>query len=221
MSRACRQTAPLAALNPPPPLFARVNVLTFEEGNPDSKLAATLNWNGDGAFGATFRATRYGEALDPDPRLAGTAAAPIGAQDAVIGAQTARRPRRPLRADRASAHRDRRREPARRVSRRLPGRAQRDRQHAVLELRAVRALRAVRVRARDVRVLSWLKTRTAASRRRDADRPARRRCRLARPATARGIPKASSSRPRARSTHAPAGRAARRPGGRPRLRASV
>ena len=82
------ETAPLAALNPPPPLFARVNVLTFEEGNPDSKLAATLSWSGNGPFGATFRATRYGEALDPDPRLAGTAAAPIGAQDAVIGAQT-------------------------------------------------------------------------------------------------------------------------------------
>jgi iron complex outermembrane receptor protein len=81
------ETAPLAALNPPPPLFARVNVLTFEEGNPDSKLAATLSWN-RGSFGATFRATRYGAALDPDPRLAGTAAAPIGAQDAVIGAQT-------------------------------------------------------------------------------------------------------------------------------------
>jgi iron complex outermembrane receptor protein len=81
-------TAPLAALNPPPPLFARVNVLTFEEGNPDSKLAATLSWNGNGPFGATFRATRYGEALDPDPRLTGTAAAPIGAQDALIGAQT-------------------------------------------------------------------------------------------------------------------------------------
>jgi len=82
------ETAPLAALSPPPPLFARVNVLTFEEGNPDSKLAATLNWSGNGAFGATFRATRYGEALDPDPRLTGTAASPIGAQDAVIGAQT-------------------------------------------------------------------------------------------------------------------------------------
>jgi iron complex outermembrane receptor protein len=82
------ETAPLAALSPPPPLFARVNVLTFEEGNPDSKLAATLNWSGGGPFGATFRATRYGEALDPDPRLTGTAASPIGAQDAVIGAQT-------------------------------------------------------------------------------------------------------------------------------------
>ena len=96
------QTAPLAALNPPPPLFARVNVLTFEEGNPDSKLAATLNWSGGGPFGATFRATRYGEALDPDTRLTGTAASPIGAQDAVIGAQTHRRHRRPVRAQRSS-----------------------------------------------------------------------------------------------------------------------
>ena len=82
------QTAPLAALSPPPPLFARVNVLTFEEGNPDSKLAATVSWDGGGPFGATFRATRYGEALDPDPRLTGTATSPVGAQDAVIGAQT-------------------------------------------------------------------------------------------------------------------------------------
>jgi len=82
------ETAPLSALSPPPPLFARVNVLTFEQGNPDSKLAATLNWSGNGAFGATFRATRYGEALDPDPRLTGTATSPIGAQDAVMGAQT-------------------------------------------------------------------------------------------------------------------------------------
>jgi iron complex outermembrane receptor protein len=80
-------TAPLAALNPPPPLFARVNVLTFEEGNPDSKYAATVNWDRR-AFGATFRVTRYGEALDPDPRLTGTVTEPIGAQDSVIGAQT-------------------------------------------------------------------------------------------------------------------------------------
>jgi iron complex outermembrane recepter protein len=80
-------TAPLAALSPPPPLFARVNVLSFEEGTPDSKYAVNLNW-GRGAFGATFRATRYGEALDPDPRLTGTVAEPIGAQDSVIGAQT-------------------------------------------------------------------------------------------------------------------------------------
>ena len=82
------ETAPLAALSPPPPLFARVNVLTYEEGNPDSKLAATLSWE-RGIFGATFRATRYGEALDPDPRIAiNPGDPPIGAQDALIGSQT-------------------------------------------------------------------------------------------------------------------------------------
>ena len=62
-------------------------VLSFEEGTPDSKYAVTLNWSRN-VFGTTFRATRYGEALDPDPRLAGTTASPIGAQDSVIGAQT-------------------------------------------------------------------------------------------------------------------------------------
>jgi iron complex outermembrane receptor protein len=82
------ETAPLAALSPPPPLFARVNVLTYEEGNPDSKLAASLSWE-RGIFGATFRATRYGEALDPDPRIAiNPGDPPIGAQDAIIGSQT-------------------------------------------------------------------------------------------------------------------------------------
>ncbi len=58
------ETAPLAALTPPPPLFARINVLTFEEGNPQDKYAAMVGWQ-FGRFGATFRATRYGEVLDP------------------------------------------------------------------------------------------------------------------------------------------------------------
>jgi len=57
-------TEPLAALDPPPPLFARVNVLTFEEGTPGDKLAAVATW-GMGRFGATARVTRYGSALDP------------------------------------------------------------------------------------------------------------------------------------------------------------
>jgi iron complex outermembrane receptor protein len=48
----------------PPPLFGRVNVLTFEEGNPSDKFSAALNWRME-RFGATLRATRYGEALDP------------------------------------------------------------------------------------------------------------------------------------------------------------
>jgi iron complex outermembrane receptor protein len=58
------QTDPLSALNPPPPLFARVNVLTLEEGTPGEKYAFNLNWS-LGPFAATARATYYGEVLDP------------------------------------------------------------------------------------------------------------------------------------------------------------
>ncbi|MFN3522378.1 MAG: TonB-dependent receptor plug domain-containing protein [Phenylobacterium sp.] len=57
-------TAPLAALSPSPVLFDRVNVLTFEEGTPDSKVTGSVDWK-LGAFGATVRATRYGEVLSP------------------------------------------------------------------------------------------------------------------------------------------------------------
>jgi iron complex outermembrane receptor protein len=57
-------TAQLAALSPAPPLFDRINVLTFEEGTPSDKFAASVNWELD-QLGATLRATRYGEALDP------------------------------------------------------------------------------------------------------------------------------------------------------------
>ncbi|MCR5875833.1 TonB-dependent receptor [Phenylobacterium sp. J426] len=57
-------TAQLSALNPAPVLFDRVNVLTFEEGTPDSKLSGSVDWQ-LGPFGATVRATRYGEVLSP------------------------------------------------------------------------------------------------------------------------------------------------------------
>jgi iron complex outermembrane receptor protein len=57
-------TNELSSLNPPPTLFGRINVLTFEEGNPSDKFSFNLNWSLD-RFGATLRATRYGEALDP------------------------------------------------------------------------------------------------------------------------------------------------------------
>jgi iron complex outermembrane receptor protein len=57
-------TAQLAALNPAPVLFDRLNVLTFEEGNPDSKFTGQINWQLD-RWGATLRATRYGEVLSP------------------------------------------------------------------------------------------------------------------------------------------------------------
>jgi len=62
-------TVPLSALTPPPPLFDRINILTFEEGNPQDKYAAIVNWKLN-RFGATFRATRYGEALDPGTNAA-------------------------------------------------------------------------------------------------------------------------------------------------------
>ena len=58
------QTAQLAALNPAPVLFDRVNVLTFEQGTPDSKVTGSVDWS-MGPFGATVRATRYGEVLSP------------------------------------------------------------------------------------------------------------------------------------------------------------
>jgi iron complex outermembrane recepter protein len=57
-------TSPLAALTPPPVLFDRVNVLTFEEGTPEDKYSLNINWT-LGRFGATARATRYGEVLSP------------------------------------------------------------------------------------------------------------------------------------------------------------
>lgn len=54
----------LSALNPAPVLFARVNVLTYEEGAPKDKFTGQLNWD-HGPFGATLRAVRYGEVLVP------------------------------------------------------------------------------------------------------------------------------------------------------------
>ena len=55
---------PLASLTPPPILFDRVNVLTFEKGTPRNKLTGSVDWT-MGMFGATVRAIRYGEVLSP------------------------------------------------------------------------------------------------------------------------------------------------------------
>jgi iron complex outermembrane receptor protein len=56
----------LATLPPPAPvLFARNNVLTFEEGTPSDKETFSLDWT-YGQFGATVRAIRYGEVTQPD-----------------------------------------------------------------------------------------------------------------------------------------------------------
>jgi iron complex outermembrane receptor protein len=57
-------TPQLSALSPPPVLFDRINVLRFEEGTPNDKFSAAVNWS-LGGFGATLRATAYGEVLDP------------------------------------------------------------------------------------------------------------------------------------------------------------
>ncbi|MFC0135950.1 TonB-dependent receptor [Massilia eurypsychrophila] len=54
----------LSAFNPAPVLFGRVNRLTFEKGTPRNKLSANLNWK-LGQWGATARATRYGDTLSP------------------------------------------------------------------------------------------------------------------------------------------------------------
>ena len=65
------QTAQLAALNPAPVLFDRFNVLTMEQGNPDNKFTLAVNWSLE-RWGATLRATRYGEVLSPDSSAGAT-----------------------------------------------------------------------------------------------------------------------------------------------------
>jgi iron complex outermembrane receptor protein len=57
-------TTQLAALNPAPVLFDRVNVLTLEKGQPKNKITASANWK-LAQWGVTARATRYGEVLSP------------------------------------------------------------------------------------------------------------------------------------------------------------
>lgn len=57
-------TAQLSALDPAPPLFDRVNVLTFKHGTPQTKFTASLN-HSFGAWSGTLRATRYGKVLQP------------------------------------------------------------------------------------------------------------------------------------------------------------
>jgi iron complex outermembrane receptor protein len=58
-------TSTLSGLPVPPPLFARVNVLTYEQGTPDHKLVAAGDWS-NGPWGATLRGTAYGSVLIPN-----------------------------------------------------------------------------------------------------------------------------------------------------------
>ncbi|HKS54738.1 MAG TPA: TonB-dependent receptor [Steroidobacteraceae bacterium] len=81
-------SATLSVLNPPPVLFDRFNILTFEEGTPDNKFAAQVNWNLD-RWGATVRATRYGKVLSPDSAATfASVAAGTRPNDIELGAKT-------------------------------------------------------------------------------------------------------------------------------------
>lgn len=73
-----------SVLNPVPPLFARTRIETIQQGTPDTKISATADWSLD-RFGATLRATYYGDVVQP-----GTAAAPlpIDANDLHTGDKT-------------------------------------------------------------------------------------------------------------------------------------
>ncbi len=58
------QTAQVAAINPAPRVFDRINILTLEEGTPKDKYSAAVNWSLQ-RLGASLRATRYGDVLFP------------------------------------------------------------------------------------------------------------------------------------------------------------
>lgn len=62
-------TSTLSSLPVPPPLFARVNVATFEEGTPDKKFVASGDWS-NGPWGATLKGAFYGSVLVPNANQA-------------------------------------------------------------------------------------------------------------------------------------------------------
>jgi iron complex outermembrane receptor protein len=79
-------TGVLSGLTPPPALFDRINILTFEEGTPDSKITVAADWNQPttfGSFGVGAKATHYGDVLEPT-----VFAADGVTRDVFIGAET-------------------------------------------------------------------------------------------------------------------------------------
>ena len=51
-------------------LFGRINVITFEGGEPDNKQSLMVDWDQPtafGALGATLKATNYGQVTEPQP----------------------------------------------------------------------------------------------------------------------------------------------------------
>lgn len=59
-----------AVLNPVPTLFARQRILTLTNGTPEYKVTASTDWTLDN-FGATLRATYYGDVLQPASTASG------------------------------------------------------------------------------------------------------------------------------------------------------
>jgi iron complex outermembrane receptor protein len=61
-------TSVLSALNPAPPVFDRVNRVTFEEGTPSNKITFMTDWKlpvASSSIGVGFKATRYGSVIEP------------------------------------------------------------------------------------------------------------------------------------------------------------
>jgi iron complex outermembrane recepter protein len=59
-----------SVLNPVPTLFARQRILTLSNGTPEYKITASADWSLD-KFGATLRATYYGDVLQPASTASG------------------------------------------------------------------------------------------------------------------------------------------------------
>jgi len=68
-----------ATLNPAPTLFARTRILTLEQGTPDTKVIAAVDWSLD-RVGATVRGTYHASVLQPGA----TAAADLNTGDRVL-----------------------------------------------------------------------------------------------------------------------------------------
>jgi iron complex outermembrane receptor protein len=77
----------LTVFTPSPVLFDRFNVLTLEQGTPKNKFIATGNWS-LGPWGATLRATRYGNVLSPDSAATYASIAKTRPNDVVLHAKT-------------------------------------------------------------------------------------------------------------------------------------
>jgi iron complex outermembrane receptor protein len=76
----------------PPVLFGRINILTFEQGTPDSKLSLGVDWSvpvGGTTLGVNLKGTQYGQVIEPgSPTNAEIAAGFAEARDIDIEGDT-------------------------------------------------------------------------------------------------------------------------------------